>query len=163
MESIKDKPRAPIFQSDLFLILAIIIVFLAAIALSMYAATRTAQEQAPSPAKTVITQQMLADQYGLDVNLIAVTAAGGMLDLRLRIIDGEKARALLEDQANFPALRADNGLVIQASQDIASQPIKFEDGGDIFVLYPNSQNAVKPGDPVSIVLGDLQVKAIPAQ
>ena len=57
-------------------------------------------------------------------------------------------------------MSGDKCLVLQASEDVAAQPVKFEDDGNIFVLYMNAQNAVKPGDPVNIVFGDLQVEAI---
>ena len=108
----------------------------------------------------VVSKGALEEQYGLRVNLVAVTAAGGLIDLRLRIIDGEKAKTLLANQANFPTLRVGKSIELQASPDIASQTIKFENGNNIFVLYPNSQNVVKPGDTVNIVFGDLQVEAI---
>ena len=82
------------------------------------------------------------------------------MDLRLSILDGGKAKALLADQTNFPALLVGSGVVLRASQDLASQPINFDTDSHIFVLYPNSQSVVKPGDPVTIVFGDLQVEAI---
>jgi hypothetical protein len=56
-----------------------------------------------------------------------------------------------------------NDLVLRTSQDAAEQDIQFENGKTIFLLYPNAQNIVKPGDPVNIVLGDLQVEAIQAK
>ena len=163
MESIKAKPRIPGIHSGKVLNLAVILVILAVIGLSTYSAFNATRSQALPQAAMVLSQQALEEKYGLGVNLIAVTAAGGIVDLRLRIVDAEKAKALLNDQANFPTLRAGNDVVLQASQDIASQPIKFENGGNIFVLYPNVQNAVKSGDPVTILLGGIQVEAIQAK
>jgi hypothetical protein len=160
MQSANTRPTMPLFQSNKSFVVAVILVILAVAGLIAYNAFKTTPVQAPPQAATLVSEPMLAEQYGLKVNLIAVTAAGGMVDLRLKITNVEKAKALLGDQANFPALRARDGVVLQASQDIASQPIKFEDGANIYVLYMNTQNAVKPGDTVSIVFGDLQVEAI---
>jgi hypothetical protein len=164
MQNVNARPTIPLIQSNKsFPIAVILVVVLMVIGISTYNAFRAAQVQPLPQTATVLSQPMLAEQYGLGVNLVAVTAAGGMVDLRLKITDSQKARALLGDQANFPTLRASNGVVLRAAQDIASQPIKFEDGGNIFVLYPNGQNAVKSGDPVTIVFGGIQVEPIPAK
>lgn len=155
MESTQVRPVMPRFQAykPIAIIVFLVLLVLAVIGLA-------SRNTAASPAPTVISQPTLETQYGLGVNLIAVTAAGGMVDLRLRIVDADKAKALLEDQANFPALRAPNGLVLRAGEDIATQPIKFEDGANLFVLYPNTGSAVKAGDAVAIRFGDLQLEAI---
>ena len=160
MQSANTRPSTTLFQSKKSFMIILILMILVVIGSGTYYALKAAQEQSHPQVETVISQNMLAKQYGLGVNLIAVTAAGGMVDLRLKITDAEKAKALLGDQTNFPALRARDGVILQTSEDIASQPIKFEDGASIFVLYMNTQNAVKPGDSVSIVFGDLQVEAI---
>ena len=160
MQSANVRPAILFWRSPKSLLAAAILLILAGAGFIFYRAHTTAQAQSLSPALPTLSQPMLADQYGLGVNLIAVTAAGGLIDLRLKILDGQKAKALLQDQANFPALRTSNGLVLRASQDLASQPIQFENGSNLFVLYPNAQNVVKPGDPVTLVFGDHQVEAI---
>jgi hypothetical protein len=163
MQSVNARPTIPFFQSHKSLLIALILVILAVVGLGTYIAFKATQVQSPPQAMTVLSQQTLAEQYGLGVNLIAVTFAGGMLDLRLKIIDGEKAKALLDDQTNFPALRAGNGVVLRASEDVAKQEIKFENGSNLFILYPNAQNVFKPGDPVTIVFGNIQLEPIPAK
>jgi hypothetical protein len=163
MESVKASPRMPGLHTGKVFNLAVILVILAAIGLSTYTAFNAARSQDLHRAATVISQQALADDYGLGVNLVAVTAAGGMVDLRLRIVDGEKAKALLENQTNFPEIRTSDGVILQASQNVASQTIKYDNGYVIFVLYPNAQSAVKSGDPVSILFGDVQVDSILAK
>jgi hypothetical protein len=141
--------------------IAMIVVVLAVLGLYGYSVFSAFQPSSHAREGIVsISESTLEEMYGLRVQLIAVTAAGGLVDLRLRIIDGQKAKVLLNDQANFPELHVGNGVVLQASQDITSQTINFDDGSNLFVLYPNSQNVVKPGDPVTIVFGDLQVEAI---
>lgn len=107
-----------------------------------------------SPVAPVISERALEEQYGLRVSLVAVTASGGMVDLRLKIMDAQKAKLLLQDQANFPALYVnDAGVLLNASEDAKIQRIKFDDNNSLFLLYPNSRSAVKPGTPVNIVFG----------
>jgi hypothetical protein len=112
---------------------------------------------------TTISQDQLAAQDGLQVQLVAVTAAGGLVDVRLKIVDADKAKALLDDQANYPSLLVGDGVVLQVSPDAAEQDIQFENDKSIFVIYSNAQGVVKPGEPVVIQFGDLQVEAIQAQ
>ncbi len=110
-----------------------------------------------------ISLKTLEQQYGLRVNLVAVTAAGGMVDLRIKIVDAAKAKTLLQDKNNFPALRTDKGLVLTADKDTQSQGIKVEDNGDIFLLFSNRGNVVKQGSPVTVVFGSVSTEAIPAR
>ena len=163
MESVKARQAIPFFRSNKSFSMVVILVILGVIGLGIYFIFRPVQAQPLPQVGTIVSQQTLAEQYGLGVNLIAVTAGGGMLDLRLKIIDSEKAKALLEDHANFPALRVGKGVVLRSSDDMATQVIKFENGSSIFALFANSQNIVKPGDPVTIVFGDLQVEPISAK
>ena len=113
---------------------------------------------------TLMNIQAFEETYGLHVNLLALTAAGGMIDLRLRIVDGEKAKLLLQDKANFPVLVVDSsGNRLSVSEDVRSQKIQFEDGGGIFLIYPNSGNAVQPGSSLHIVFGDVRLESIPVR
>jgi hypothetical protein len=115
---------------------------------------------APSAA-TVISQSVLENKYGLRVNLIAVTAAGGMLDLRLKMLDGEKAKLLLQDKKNFPTLVAgENNITLSTDAETSSQEIKFENNGGLFLLFPNNGNVVKPGSTVIIAFGDIQLEPV---
>ncbi len=145
-----------------YLPIAIILALLVA-AFFAWNATRT-RSASVLDGTTMISQTVLEEKYGLRVNLIAVTAAGGMVDLRLKITDGEKAKSLLGDKKHFPALLIkENNVLLRASEETAKQEIKFEDNGDVFVLFPNSGNALKPGGSVIILFGDIAVEAINAQ
>ena len=140
----------------------IILIILIAAGFSYYNA-RKAQPAGVAP-KTTISQSELADTYGLRVNLIAVTAAGGMVDVRFKMLDGAKARLLLQDKKNFPALYiASAAVTLNASPDAQAGEIKFEDGGNLFLMIPNSGGAVKPGTPVSVLFGDTILEPIEAK
>ena len=116
-----------------------------------------------SPAKTAISQSALEEKYGLRVNLVAVTGAGGFVDVRIKIVDGEKAKLLLSDKKNFPALWINEKVTLNAPEDTKSQKIRFDDGGNMFIMYPNSGNAVMRGTPVKILFGDTALEPIEAK
>ena len=76
--------------------LAGVIISLLLVAALMGGCAANAASAAPPPAaRTTLTAEQLEAQYGLRVNLLALTAAGGMVDLRLTVTDAAKAAALL--------------------------------------------------------------------
>jgi hypothetical protein len=106
-----------------------------------------------------LSQSAFEARYGVRVSLIAVTAAGGMVDLRLKITDAEKAKFLLQDSKNFPALWVNN-ITLTASKETRSQEIKLEDDGNLFILIPNAGNVVKSGASVTVLFGDMALEPI---
>ncbi len=106
----------------------------------------------------------LEARYGLRVNLLAVTAAGGMVDLRVKILDAEKARLLLADPELRPALVVEGTqAVLELSGDFLEQPLALKDGGSLFWMFSNTRGVVRPGSRVSIRLGDVLVGPIEAK
>jgi hypothetical protein len=121
-------------------------------------------QPASLPQGTVtISERVLEAQYGLRVNLVAVTGAGGFIDIRLKMVDGEKAKLLLADAQNFPTPFAKSGVTLNAPADTKSQTIEFISGGNLFIMYPNAGNAVTQGSPVTIVFGDTALEPINAK
>ena len=110
---------------------------------------------------TTVSQSTLEETYGLRMNLIAVTAAGGMVDVRLHIVDAQKAKSLLQDKKNFPSLlvRGSNA-VLNVSEEAKSQEIKFEEDGNVFLLFPNAGGAVKRGSSVTLLFGSTALEPI---
>lgn len=126
-------------------------------------ATAVPAEIAAAGDTSVISAASLEDEYGIHVNLLAVTAAGGMVDLRLKIVDAAKAEKLLGDLANFPALRVGDGAVtLEAPEDSHQAVQNLRDGSLVVLLFPNSQSAVSPGTAVSVMFGDLQLAPMEA-
>jgi hypothetical protein len=126
-------------------------------------AFRASQAPALPPGTVVISQSMLEEQYGLRVNLLAVTAAGGFVDVRFKIVDGEKLKRLLPDAKNFPVLRSEKGALLNVPEDTKSQKIEFVTGGNLFIMYPNALNAVKQNAPVMILFGNIALESIQAK
>jgi len=124
-------------------------------------ATRQADTAGISPER--ISAEMLAERYGLQVRLIGVTAGGGMVDFRLKILDAEKAGQLLYNPDKALSLyveESDTRLYMPA--DIQEET-ELVDGGVFLVLFPNSGGAVRPGTEVIVQFGEIQVEPIPAQ
>jgi hypothetical protein len=145
----------PISNKFLFLIIVLIVL----LGIGLYTSNTL---KALRPATATISRSVLEDKYGLRVSLVAVTAAGGMVDVRLNVVDAKKATALLQDKTKFPRLWV-NGRELNVSADTKSQPLKLEDNGSLFLLFPNSGNAVKYGTSVTILFGDTAIEPIEAR
>lgn len=105
---------------------------------------------------SVISQATLEQEYGMQVSLVAVSALDSIVDVRLKILDAEKAEPLLDGHT---ALLVDDILILAPHMHGHS----LKEGKPIAVFYPNLQNIVKSGTPVSLVFEDIRVEAVLAQ
>ena len=164
MQAVKTN-RTPVPQNSTnrFISIGIILSILIIGILYVNNVSRAFQVTASPNGTGVISQEALEEKYGLRVNLIAVTAAGGFVDVRLKIVDGEKLKLLLSDKNNFPTLTNKQGVVLSAPEDIKSQKIEFISGGNLFIMYPNSGNAIQHDTPVTVLFGNIAVEPINAK
>ena len=136
-------------------LIAIVLVLLLSSSLSACSVGKTSQGTAP------LSLNALEAQYGLRVNQVAVTAAGGLVDVRLKVLDAEKAKQLLKDAASYPALMvAGSDAILTAPEESKAQELKLENGGMIMLLFPNTRNAVKPGANVAVLFGDIRLEPV---
>ena len=155
----KNTPATPNSTSKVLIAVIIVSIFII-IALYINNAISAFQVSSQSNGTTVLSQKSLEEKYGLRVNLIAVTAAGGFVDVRLKITDGDKLKQLLADKNNFPTLSTQQGIILNAPSDLQSQEIKFITGGNLFIIYPNASNAVHANEPVTLSFGDIVTEPI---
>jgi len=161
MQAVKiNQPTGTPVLSIKYISIAIILTILIVVALSVTKIAELSQPASLPSGTVVISKSTLEEKYGLRVNLVAVTAAGGFVDVRLKVVDGDKLKLLLADKKNFPTLYTKHGLTLEAPADTKSQPIDFASGGNLFILYPNSANAIRSNEQVSIVFGNLALEPI---
>ena len=137
-----------------------------------------------------ITPETFEDEYGVRVNLIAVTAMRGIVDLRLKITDVDKAKTLLEDESKHPAMwigdqSLPNALIPTVDQicgpdgtlvftpqnpralimpaHMGHMDKNLKDGGMYIMFYPNPQNTVQSGTPISLFFGNTRVGPLTVQ
>jgi len=145
-----------------FIVTALILVLLIVSGLVLFNRSNAQKEAAPSdtPVPRTISAGELEEQYGLRVYLVALTGAGSFVDVRMKIVNGEKARLLLTDKKNFPTVISSNNIVLNAPEDTKSQEVIFKDDMDMFIMYLNSSNTVTPGSQVRIAFGDTVLEPI---
>jgi cytochrome c-type biogenesis protein CcmE len=127
-------------------------------------------------AARVVSAADMEQEYGIKVNLVAVTAAGGLVDGRVAVgaqakaghhrftvVDKAKAIHILHDGASMPELLVEpSGTVIHAPTGMRHK-VTLLDGGNYFLLYSNPGGAVQAGTEVSVVIGDIRLEPLDAQ
>jgi hypothetical protein len=103
--------------------------------------------------QTVISEQTLEENYGMQVSLVALSAMNSIVDVRIKILDPEKAIPLLEDHS---ALFVNDALILAPHMHRHA----LKEGKPIVVFYPNPQNIIKSGTPVSLVFGNIRLEPI---
>jgi len=108
----------------------------------------------------------LEEQWGVKVESLRISAAGNLLDFRYRIIDPEKASYLV-DRSNKPYL------IDQASGRVLSVPTTAKVGplrqtvryglpqkDKIYFILFGNPHVIKPGDKVTVVIGEFKAENI---
>ena len=110
---------------------------------------------------TAVTARGLAARYGIDVTLIAVSAAGGLVDFRYQVVDPDKANPIIHDIDLFPRMVEESTgatLVMRSLPHNHKKELEF--GGSYFFLLPNANNALHQGSRVTLVIGDARLEHV---
>lgn len=145
--------------------LAITVLLAAAAGLGLSVNHRTEKVAPSSSPSRDLPAAQLEERYGIKLQRIAVTGAGGLVELRFTILDPLKARALLndKDRAVSPSLIAeDTGNTLQAPRQGTWRNIRMQKDAACFVLFPNARSAVKKGTRVSLAFGTVRVEPVVA-
>lgn len=111
----------------------------------------------------VVTPAEQLQQVGARVTRVAASGAGGLLDVRIQVVDPDKAAALHSPKTP-PALVDENtGQVIGRLLMGHSHTGAFKQGVTYFYLFEDPGGLVKRGDDVSVVLGPTRVQHIAVQ
>jgi len=108
-----------------------------------------------SAAKIIDAKTMEAD-YGIRVDLVAVTAQGGLVDLRFTVLDEAKAKALFHDVATMPALFVEG-------KNATLRTTKGMNHNLSLLLYSNAGGVVQAGTQVSVVIDGVRLQPTAAE
>lgn len=100
-----------------------------------------------------VSFQTLEEEYGLQISRATVSAMGSAVDVRMKVLDPEKAEELVEE-GHFALLVGEK--VLPAPHVHRHMLLNKT----IIILFPNQKNIVKSGTPVSIVFENLKVEPV---
>lgn len=111
---------------------------------------------------TMPVSSEIEEKFGVRFSLLAVTADGGMIELRYRVIDEGRAANFGHYSETAPMLIAeDTGDVVDVTI-MGLHNHRVEPGRQYYVLYRNTGRAIESGRPVTIALGDLELEHVVA-
>lgn len=104
----------------------------------------------------------LETQHGIQVTHIGLSASGGLVDCRFKVLDAVKAKALLGNPASAPMLIAGDKPPLMAPHN-ALRSARFATGQVVYILYPNLRSAIQPGSQVTVAIGEVRLGPVTAQ
>jgi hypothetical protein len=153
------QPSRP-FVRELLLVLALVVLALGILLARGWRPTSTSGgADAPSG---VPTSASIEANYGIRFTSVAVTAGGGMIQIRYQVLDSDKTLAVHDkDVAPFVVdgsgvKYADPGMVGHSHVGTAKAP-----GTSDYILLANARGGVRPGSVVTIKVGDLELRNVP--
>lgn len=103
----------------------------------------------------------IEERFGVRILGVNVVARGGLIDLRYRVVDAGKAKSFGHYTETSPLIIADDGNVEVTIMGLHNH--RVETGRTYYILYRNTGNVIKPGEPVTIQIGDLILKNVVAR
>jgi hypothetical protein len=103
-----------------------------------------------------ISFSQLEEQYGMQVSLVAASMMNSIVDVRLKIIDPDKAHLLLQNQT---------ALLVNQQSLVLAPHMHAHDGnrlkvGKVFIIFFPTQQVIHAGTEVSLVFGRARVEPV---
>jgi len=112
----------------------------------------------------------LEEKWGIRVEGIRLSAAGNIMDFRYRIVDADKALALVDRRLTPYVVDKTSGAKFTVPSSAKVGPMrqttkygKPKQGRTYFVLFSNPGKFVKRGSQVSVVIGDFEADGLVVQ
>lgn len=110
--------------------------------------------------RVTVSATGLTQRVGVRVTSVAVTGGGGLVDLRFRVFDPDKAAAI-HDPATPPAIVDEaSGLLISQLFMGHAHSGPFAPAVTYYLIFENTANWVHHGSKVTVLLGDAQLEHV---
>jgi hypothetical protein len=110
--------------------------------------------------RPAVSADGLAQRSGVTITQVAVTGAGGLVDLRFKVLDPVKAHAV-HDPATPPAIVDErSGLVVNRLLMSHSHSGEYQPAVTYYLVFENTNNWVRRGSRVTVLLGNVQVEHV---
>lgn len=123
-------------------------------------ANRPATNVPVSWQRPVVTADALVAQSGVKITQVAVTGDGGLVDLRYKVVDPERANTLHDPRTPPAVVDEESGLVVHQLFMDHSHTGSYTTGVTYYLVFNNPGNWVHHGSRVSVLLGNAQVEHV---
>ena len=122
--------------------------------------------KAPLNKSLKVHEKNLADQWGIELTAIRMTAAGHMVDFRYRILDTKKAAPLFKRHIKPYLIHQASGKVLAVPNTAKVGSLRNTNTpqqGRIYWMFFGNNRLVQTGDKVTVVIGDFRVENLTVQ
>jgi hypothetical protein len=108
----------------------------------------------------------LEETWGIQIMGIRQTAAGHMIDFRYRVLDPKKAGPLFERRTKPYLIDQASGKVLAVPRTAKVGPLRTSEKpqeGRIYWMFFGNPGVVKPGNKVTVVIGEFKVENLTVQ
>lgn len=133
-----------------------------------FADVSAAKQTPPAQALPADQAKVLRDTWGIEILGVRWSAAGYMLDFRFRVKDVEKAKPLLDRTIHAHVEVEKSGARLGVPNPPTTGRLrasaKFpKPNRNYFIFFGNPSRHVKPGDKVTVVIGDFRAEHLTVQ
>jgi len=104
----------------------------------------------------------LAEQWGIEITSIRLTAHNHMIDYRYRVLDAQKATDLFKRQIKPHLIHQKTGKVLAVPETAKLGPLRNsnipQEGKIYWMFFGNAGKLVQSGDEVTVVIGEFRVE-----
>ncbi len=140
-----------------YLLLAVIAALVAVVGFGLWTTSR-----ATSLPGVATTQSAFEEKWGIHISHIAVVADGGLIDFRFVVLDPDKAAPVMEVDTRPHLYVEETGYEVSSLYHIMHNH-DIPAGESHYLIYNDSNGAIKSGTSVSVVIGDMRLEHIIAQ
>lgn len=102
------------------------------------------------------------DKWGIEVVSIRTSAAGSMLDFRYKVVDAQKAEALFVRKTKPYLIHQESGAVLSVPVTAKVGPLrstnKPKQDRIYWMFFGNKTKLVKPGDKITVTIGEFRAQ-----
>lgn len=124
---------------------------------------RLSQSGPASSAAGIPSNPAFEQALGVRLTQLAVSADGGLVDVRFLVLDPIKAADLTADVNSVPKLIVEGTGDVVSSAALMGAKHDLRAGRTSFLLYRNTHGAIRRGTLVTVVFGDLKVEHVVAE
>jgi|GEM_PF-476165 len=110
-----------------------------------------------------LAQQTFIDQTGVRIVLVALSAGGGMIDLRYQVIDPDKALIVHDEDTPITIIDEASGAALKTLWMDHGHERELHAGVTYPNLILNVGGVLKPGSRVMIAIGDARLEGVIVQ
>jgi hypothetical protein len=111
--------------------------------------------------RPVVSADDLVQRSGVKITVVAVTGDGGLVDLRFKVIDPDRANTLHDPRTPPAVVDERSGLVVHELFMDHSHSGPYQAGVTYYLVFNNPGNWIQRGSRVRVLLGDAQVEHVP--